>query len=490
MTSPNKTFNGIVWSGLEKFSLQLVQFLLSLLMARMLTPADFGLMAMISFFLSISQVFIDSGLGSALIQKDYCDEIDFSTVFFYNFVLALIIFAIIFFLAPFIANFYSLPELVSITRVMGLNLVFSSFLVVPRTILAKDINFKTLAKTSFFAAIFSGFLGVSLAFWGMGVWSLVWQAIANTVLSLFLISWFLKWKPKFVFSRSAFYSLFPFGSKLLIANVISSVYSNLHSVVIGKKFSANDLGYFTRANQFAMFPSNNLGQILARVTFPILSSIQNDDKRLKEFYCKCLAFSSFIIFPLMMGLIILSKPIVFFVLSDKWEPSVELLKILCFSCMWDHICLINLNLLYVKGRTDLVLKLEIIKKTIALVILFASIRFGVKGICLGSAIYSLFAVFINAFYTKRLIQITYLMQIRHTLQYFFYAILMGLLVQYSIYWVEGNFWKILIGSILGTAFYAFISFILNLEPAIYFFRKILAIKMSLIVFNGSKLLRK
>lgn len=408
----SKSIHGILWSAIEKFSLQGVQFFIGIVLARLLSPSDFGMIGMLSIFMGVSQTFIDGGFSSALIRQKEVSAKDYGTTFLINFFISLLAFLILFFTAPFIARFYNISELELVIRVFSTTLIINALFTVHNVKLTRNIDFKTQSKASICSALISGAVGITLAYKGFGVWSLVAQAICNSTLNLILLTFLLKWFPAPTFSRASFQNLFGFGSKILIASIISSIYSNLYNIVIGKKFSATILGYYSRADQLGQFPSQNIAGILSRVTYPILSQLQDDSSRLHDVYIKYLQLSCFIIFPLMMGLAALAKPLIILLLGEKWAPSVILLQILCLGLMFDPICNINLNLLYVKGRSDLVLKLEIIKKTIAITILIASLPFGLMGLCIGRALYGIVATLLNMTYTKRFIDLSIWRQAR------------------------------------------------------------------------------
>ena len=402
----SKSIHGIIWSAVERFSLQGVQFFIGIILARLLSPSDFGMIGMLSIFLGVSQTFIDCGFSSALIrQKDVTEE-DYGTTFLINLTISIFAFTILFFAAPFVAEFYNMPELRSVMRAVSITLIINALYAVHKVKLTRKVDFKTQSKASFCAAIISGIFGICLAYKGFGVWSLVYQSICNSTLNLILMTILLKWHPSISFSKKSFHTLFGFGSKLLIASIISSIYSNLYNIVIGKQYSASNLGYYTRADHLGNFPSQNIAGILYRVTFPILSQLQDDSERLRAIYIKYLQITCFAVFPLMLGLAALAKPLIIILLGEKWLPSVILLQILCFGLMFDPICNINLNLLYVKGRSDLVLKLEIIKKTIAVTILISSLSFGLTGLCIGRAIYGVVATLLNMTYTKSFINLS------------------------------------------------------------------------------------
>lgn len=452
-----KAVSGIFWSSIERISFQSVQFIIGIIMARLLSPSDFGIIGMLTVFLAISQTFIDSGFSNALIQKKKRTEEDLSTVFYFNVLISVVLYMLIYFSAPLFSVFYNMTELILVLRVISFNLIFIALCAVHRTILTIRIDFKTQSKASLTAVLISGIIGILAAYRGFGVWSLVIQSVLNAFLNMFFLYYLVKWKPLKVFSIDSFKSLFSFGSKLFASNLIHTIYTNLYTLVIGSYFSTSKLGFYSRADQLAQFPSSNLSGILQRVTFPILCSIQDDNDQLRAVYRKYLRLTAYIMFPLMMGLAALSTPLIRLLLTDKWLEASLLLKMLCFSLMWDPVSIVNLNLLYVKGRSDLVLRLEVFKKTIAIAILFASIPFGLLGMCFGRVVYAFIAVFINSHYTEKLIKISYYDQMKDLLPSLMLSLVMGFLV-YGITILLSNLWlQMIIGTVVGFIFYIMLS---------------------------------
>lgn len=355
-----------------------------------------------------------------------------------------------------------MPDLILVMRVMALSLIILSFSAVHKTKLTIEINFKIQSKITLIAAGISGIIGVGIAYLGYGVWALVYQSILNAMLTTILFNCFYRWKPLKTFSMKSFKRLFSFGSKLLVSGLIHTVYYNLYGIVIGKRFSAAELGYYTRAEQFAILPSYNLSAIITRVTFPILSSIQDDNERLASTYRKYIRLSSYLIFPLMVGLASLANPLVDLFLTEKWNGTVALLQILCFDWMFDHLSGINLNLLYVKGRSDLALRLEIIKKIIAITILLASIPLGIIGMCLGRVLYSLIATYANTYYTNSLIGLSFRTQLKDIIPYLILSLAMGGVVYATTYLGLSNIIQLIIGITIGILFYISISYIFKI----------------------------
>lgn len=444
---------GVSWSAVERFSSQGIQFLVQLILARLLCPDDYGVIGMLAIFLSIAQVLVDSGFPNALIQKEHPTEDDYTVVFYYNIGISIALYVILYLIAPFISTFYGVKELIPILRFLSLTIVFNALFVLQKTILVIKVDFRTQSIISLVCIISSGGIGIILAYLDYGVWALCWQQVTNSFLQMLLYSIIVKWKPLFKFDYLSFKKLFSFGSKLMITSIISAVYRNLYSIVIGKKFTSSDLGCYTRAEQFAVIPSTNIGTLVTRVMFPIFSKVQDDDSRLNHLYSLVIKYSSHIIFPLMVGVIAVSKPMVLVILTEKWSGVIPLLQIMCIDYMFDHLSLINLNLLYVKGRSDLVLRLEIIKKPIAILLLFAAIPFGIVGICWSRVIYSVIATFINMYYTHKLVGLSVLKQMIDFSSPFFLSVLMGVFVFFITVIIKNIYLSLLLGVILGVSFY-------------------------------------
>lgn len=457
-----KTVKGVFWSSLERFSVQGIQFVVMIIMANMLTPHDYGLIAMLAVFIAVSQSLVDSGFSQALIRKQDRTEIDNSTVFYFNIIVGLFLYGVLFIVAPFIADFYNEPQLVAITRIIGLSVLINSFVVVQRALLTIKIDFKTQAKAALTAAIISGGLGIWMSANGYGVWAIVAQQLINLGINALLLWMLSLWRPRWVYSWKSFHSLFGFGSKLMVSGLIETVYRYIYLIVIGRVFSASDLGYYTRAHQFTDFPSSNLTGVLQRVTYPILCKIQDDDERLAYVYRKFLRLSAFIIFPLMIGLAVVAEPLVLTLLKEQWLFTATLLSIICFSMMWYPIHAINLNLLQVKGRSDLFLKLEIYKKIIGVCILCITIPMGLIAMCIGSIFSSMIALIINTYYTGKLINVGFIKQMRDLLPIILLSVSMGIIVYFV---VEAlpilPIYQLTIGIFIGIFFYVSMSLFFN-----------------------------
>lgn len=458
-----KTVKGVLWSSVERFSVQGVQFVVMIVMARLLTPEDYGLVGMLAIFLAVSQSLIDSGFSQALIRKLNRTETDNSTVFYFNIVVGAVLYLILYLIAPAISRFYETPDLVPVMRVMCLGVMINSLSVVQRALYTVRIDFRTQAKASMSAAIVSGIVGITMAYKGFGVWSLVAQQLVNLSVNTVLLWIFSRWYPKLTYSWGSFRELFSFGSKLMVSGLIDTLYKNIYTLVIGKVYNAYSLGYYTRASQFSEFPSSNVTGILQRVTYPIMCEIQDDDTRLGSVYRRFLRISAYMVFPLMLGLAAVAHPFVEIFIGSQWNYCADLLQILCFSMMWYPIHAINLNLLQVKGRSDLFLKLEIIKKIIGVCVLCVTVPLGLKAMCYGSIASSLIGLVINTHYTGKIIGVGFMIQMQDLRPSLLLSLAMFVAVLVVVNYIDSIYLQLAFGMIAGVAIYMFASHILRLS---------------------------
>lgn len=420
----NKTKKGLFWSALERFGTQGISAVFAIFLARLLSPDDYGLVAMPMVFLSLALCFVDSGFASALIRKPDLKEEDITTAFYFNIIAGIVCYGILFVASPFVADFYKAPILTSLLKVSALGMLIGSFCTVQQALLTKQIDFKRQAKISLCASIVGGCIGVGLALSGFGVWALVFQAIFAQTVRAFLLWRTSTWRPHGQWSNESFHYLWNYGSKMLASSILDTLYINIYPIVIGKLFKPADLGNYTTANHFASLPSSNLTGVLQRVTFPVLSTIQNDDERLARNYRKILRLSAFIVFPLMMGLSSAGEPFVRVFLGDQWQGCIILLQLACFYMMFYPIHAINLDLLQVKGRSDLFLKLEIIKKLMGVAIMVIAIPHGIVVMVASGIVTSILALAINTYYTGKLINVGFFKQMRDILPIFLIGMVM------------------------------------------------------------------
>lgn len=407
-----KTKSGLKWSAIERLATQLIQLIIMLILARMLGPTSIGLVGMLAIFIAIAQVLVDSGFSNALIRKEDTTQIDYSTAFYFNIVISLLCYLALFLSATHIAEFYQQPLLSDLLKYLGLVVIINGLSLIQKTKLTSLMDFKTQAKCSLSSVCLSSIVAIYLAFNSFGPWALVWQAITFSLANTILLNYFCKWLPALVFSKESFKYLFSFGSKLLVSSLLETIFNNIYQIIIGKIFTAKQVGLYTQANTLSYIPASSLTQIIQRVTYPMLSQIQSKKQQFEETYVLTLKLASCIVFPIILGISIIAKPLVLILLGNNWEPTAELLSLLCIGYMLYPIHAINLNLLQVKARTDLFLKLEIIKKLIITLFLIITIPLGIKAICIGIVIQSYLFLYINTIYTSKLIKLSQVEQIK------------------------------------------------------------------------------
>ncbi len=399
----HKTIHGVGWSFIDNISNSGITFLVGLVLARLLTPEEYGIMAMIAIFIAISNSIIDSGFSNALIRKTRIERVDYSTVFYFNLTVSILIYALLYLAAPTISVFFKEPVLLAVIRVIGWVLIINALAIIPRTQFVRNVDFKTQTKVSLISSISSGVIGIGMALGGMGVWSLVGQQLFRQFLNTLFLWVYSKWHPVWEFSMKSFKELFGFGSKLLLSGLLDTIYKNIYYIVIGRFYTSAQLGQYTRAEQFNMIFSSNLTSVVQRVSYPVLSSIQEEPERLREAYRKVIKITMLITFACMLGLAAVAKPLILILIGEKWLPAVYFLQIICFSGILYPLHAINLNILQVKGRSDLFLKLEIIKKIIAVGPIVVGIAYGIEYMLWGSVLTSFIAYFLNSYYSANLI---------------------------------------------------------------------------------------
>lgn len=399
----NKAVRGAKWSFIDNIASSGVTFLVGLVLANLLTPTEYGIMAIIAIFIAISTSIVDSGFSNALIRKVRIERVDYNTVFFFNLAVSIALYFVLYAAAPSISIFFKESILTDVLRVIGWVLVINALGIIPRTILVKRIDFKTQTKVSIISSVASGVVGIGMAMTGWGVWSLVWQQLSRQMLNTLFLWVFCRWIPVWEFSMKSFKELFNFGYKLLFSGLLDTIYKEIYYVVIGRFYSAADLGQYTRAQQFNIIFSSNLTSVVQRVSYPALSSIQEEPERLREAYRRVIKLTMLVTFACMLGLAAVAKPLILILIGEKWLPAVSYLQIICFSGMLYPLHAINLNILQVKGRSDLFLKLEIIKKIIAVGPIVIGIFCGIKYMLCYSVLNSFVAYFLNSYYSADLI---------------------------------------------------------------------------------------
>ena len=388
--------HGLFWNALEKFMLQGVAFLFGIILARLLSPSDFGLLGMLGVFLAILGAFVDSGLSNALVQKHNCSKVDYSTVFTVNMVMSVTVAFILFVAAPYISAFYHEPILTDITRVLAFNVILNALNIVHRAQLALRVDFKSLAKINVINTLVSGIVGITLAYSGFGVWSLVWQSLSGSVCNIILFPLYTKWKPSFRFSVDSFRQLFGYGSKLLVTGIYSVIINNISTLFIGRTYTSADLGFYTKANQTPNTISSFIHGILGSVTFPVMSEIKEDKDRMLRLYKKALFTTAMFVFPLMMLFCVLSKPFIIIAFTEKWLPCLTMMQLYCFARMFTPLSALNISVLNASGRSDLFMWMDLSKAPLILGALAITIPISVEAIVWGNMICTVICFFINA----------------------------------------------------------------------------------------------
>lgn len=452
-TLKQQTKKGLYWSFFNQFSNYGMQFCIGIVMARLLTPSDYGITALPGVFMAIAGIFQDSGMSGALVRKEKVEEKDYSTLFIYSIAMGIFMYAILFTASPWIAKFFNTPILTSLIRVTALGFLWGPVSTVQYVILSRKLDFKTPTKISITTKLFSGIVGILLAYIGYGLWALVISGVLSSFLGLIIVAYVVKWYPKTGWSKDSFKYLWNYGNKMLASSLLDTAYNNITPVFVGKFYSPADLGIYNRARGYAAMPSQQVTGVIQNVTFPVLSRMQNDNESLARNYRRMLRTTAFIVFPLMLMLAALARPLVITLITAKWEACIILLQIICFSMMWYPIHSINLNLLMVKGRSDLFLRLEIIKKIIGLSILAITLPQGLTIFCCGNILSSIISLIINTYYTGKLINIGFLKQMRDLIPITVLGLVMFGVILLTNYFITNLYIQIIIGGIIGVTVY-------------------------------------
>lgn len=472
MGKGSRTTSGVMWSAIERFSVQGVQFVLSFIIAKQLLPQDYGLVAMLSVFMAIAQTFIDSGFTSALIQKQNRSQSDFSTVFYFSVTVSCICYLLLRWAAPLIAGFYNGPLLEEIIIWFGLNLIISSFATVQRAILIIDINFRKQALVSLFSVLLSGAVAVYMAYGGYGVWSLVVQTLLNNTLNTVILWISVKWVPSPEFSMLSFRTLFSYGSKLLAGGLIHTVFTNLYTAIIGKVYNTLQLGLYNRAQTTSNYLSHNISSLVNRVLFPVFCKEKDDDKLVEKFYTS-IKLTSYLIFPLMIGLATVAEPFIQVVLTDKWIDCVPYMQVLCIAYMWDPLMNFSVVLINSKGRSEFTFKAEIIKKITAIAILAATIPAGVMAMCCGLLIYSFADIFIITRFTRIVLpEVNLKNHFKEIMPVAIQSVIMGIIVFCIMGLFDSAICKLIYGIISGVIGYIILSFFICRNEMSYLYELI------------------
>lgn len=472
MNETKNTIKNFMWRFAERCGAQFVTLVVSIVLARILTPSDFGTVSLVMVFTTIMQVFVDSGLGTALIQKKDADDLDFSSVFYFNFVVCLILYLGMFVAAPYIAKFYNDFSLTAIIRVISLTIVISGIKGIQQSYVSRNMLFKRFFFATLGGTVFSAFLGIAMAYAGYGVWSIVAQQLSNTAIDTLILWITVKWRPKKMFSWERLRGLLSYGWKLLVSSLLDTVYNNLRNLIIGKVYTSADLAYYNQGDKFPKVVVTNINTSIDSVLLPSMSEEQDHANRVKSMTRRAIKTSTYIMAPLMMGLLFCAEPIVKLLLTDKWLPCVPYLRIFCFTYLFWPIHTANLNAVKAMGRSDLFLRLEIIKKAIGLILLLLTMRISVMAMAYSLIVSSIFSQVANSWPNWKLLNYNYLEQLRDILPSIIIAIGMGVCVYFIGFIPLSTVVTLMIQIIAGAAIYVGASALLKLEEFEYLLRMI------------------
>lgn len=472
----SKIFSSLIWKFLERGGTQGIQFMIQIFLARLLSPDDYGVIALITVFIALANVFVQSGFNTALIQKQNADEKDFSSVFYVSLFVAGILYILLFLLAPLIASFYEIKELINIIRILSITLFFGAFNSIQNAIVSRRMDFKKLFYSSLGAVIISGIIGIIFAHKGFGVWALVFQQLINQISICIILFFTVKWYPKLLFSFERLKLLFSFGGKLLCSALLDTGYREITNLIVGKVYSPAILGYYNRGYQFPSLIVNNFNGSIQSVLFPALSSVQDNKIRVKELTRRAIVTSSYIIFPLMIGLGVVAEPMIKLLLTEKWLPCVSFLRIFCLSFALWPIHTSNLQAINAMGRSDIFLRLEILKKVLGILIICFTVRYSPLIMAFGILISGILGSFINASPNKKLLNYSYLEQIKDILPSFLLSIIMGIFIYPIVFLRFSDIITIFLQVMFGAVVYIVLSYLLKLECFMYLLSIILNLK--------------
>lgn len=467
MNSKKNIFSNFIWRFAERCGAQVVAFIVSIVLARILSPDDYGTIALITVFTAILQVFVDSGLGTALIQKKNVDDLDFSSVFYFNFTVCLILYVGMFVASPYIAAFYEDNSLIPVVRVLSLTIVISGIKGIQQAYVSRHMLFKRFFFSTIGGTIISAFLGIGMAYAGYGVWALVVQQVSNTAIDTLILWGTVEWRPKKMFSFRRLKVLLTFGWKLLVSALLDTIYNNFRNLIIGKLYSSTDLAYYNQGNKFPSVIITNINTSIDSVLLPTMANAQDDRECVKQMTRRAIKTSTYVMAPLMMGLTFCAEPVVRLILTDKWLPCLPFLRIFCVTYMFWPVHTANLNAIKAMGRSDYFLKLEIIKKIMGMIILLSTMWFGVMAMAYSLLLSSVLSQIINSWPNRKLLGYGYLEQVRDFAPGILLAVGMGICVYFVGYLPFPTIVTLLIQVVSGAIIYIGVSAILKLEEFEY-----------------------
>lgn len=469
----DQVFSGMFWKFAERISAQLVSFIVSVVLARILLPEAYGIVAMVMVFINIANVFVTSGFSSALIQKKDADETDFSTIFYCSFAISVVIYIGLFFAAPFIAEFYGTEELTAVLRVFSLKIVLSSYSSVQHAYVSKHMIFKKFFFSTFFGTVLSGVVGILMALNGFGVWALVAQYLVNSTVDMIVLSVTVKWRPKLLFSWNAAKGLMKYGWKLLCASLIGTIYGNLRSLIIGKYYTTEDLAYYNRGKNFPDLIMNNVVSTITSVLFPAMSNA-GEKAEIRRMTQKSVRMTSYIVFPMMAGMALVARPFVLVLLTEKWSEAIVYLQLVCLYNAFHVITQTNLQAISALGRSDIVLKLEFIKKPVGILLLIAAIPYGVFAVALTLPLSALFTMLVNMCPNKKLLSYGFGKQLKDLLPALLLTAGMSVTVYFAGMLPLSNLLLLIVQICVGGGVYVLLSVVFRNESFFYLWNYVIS----------------
>lgn len=458
-----KAIKGMAWNTIDKITSQGISFIIGIILARLLSPSDYGLIGMLAIFFAIAALLVDSGFSNALVQKKNRTDADFSTIFYFNLLVSITLYLLLFFSAPFIAKFYNIPQLTNLTRILSLTIIINSLSLVQQSRLVVMIDFKSIALISVFSVLISGTTGIIMAYNGYGAWSLVAQTLTSAVVRAALLMYFNRWTPEMVFDMKSFRQLFSYSSNLLGSGLLATLINNIYYISIGKIFSAKELGFYTRAKQFSEILPNTISSVLQGVTFPILTSIQEERDRMVTAYGQLLGMVTFFVIPALTLLALLAEPFIRLFLTEKWVPVVPLMQWLCFARMITPISSLNMNILNAIGRSDLFFKVNLIKTPMTILALIITVPFGVKAVVIGHFVTSFISFFINAYYPGKLFGFGSARQVKEMRYVVFSTVIMSVSVSTVYMMLSSDVLKLFICGPMGIVVYLISAYLFKIK---------------------------
>lgn len=459
----------LLWKFFEKTGVQVVQLVISVVLARLLMPEDYGVFAMIMVFIAIAQVFIHNGLPYALIRKVNSDELDANSVFYCNLAIAVVLYMILFFTSPYISSFYGMPELTLMLRILSLTLIVGCYSSMQNVMLAKNFLFKRMFISSFSSVIITGIIGIVMAIYGFGVWAIIFQNLSSVVVLSIVMSFTIRWRPKLQFSFKRLKILYSFGWKMLAAAFVDTLYNNGYSLLIGKKYSEEQLAYWNRGQTFPSFLGEGINSAITSVMFPLYSRCQDNKAELKAILRRSTKLSAYLVFPMMMGLAVCAEPFVRILLGEKWLPCVPFLQGWCLCYAFMPLQATALQVYNALGRGSIFLGLETVKKLIGIGVLCATLPFGLPYMMLGRMLVSVLFLIINFFPNKKILGYSYKEQISDLLPTFLITCLMGAIIYPIIFIPIHYFLQLILQVFVGVAVYFAASLLFRQESFFYCF---------------------